>query len=189
MQRRKRQGEVAMRAPFEIIREWRAAMRELDATTRRSDDWWQQRARVDQLRVEYLESFDRIVGRHGISLDAPDGDGHALGGRREPDLVRIAEASSGLLSTLEEVRLLEEHKRTLSVGTAEFNRLAVEVERTAGQLLEQSRVQRELGDRVAGNDVTTDDLERAARDGDGAGRVADDGVGARVSDPESAARG
>ena len=178
-----------MRAPFEIIHEWRAAMRELDATTRRSDDWWQQRARVDDLRVEYLDSFDRIVGRHGISVEAPHGDGHEVERRHEPDLIRIAEASSGLLSTLEEVRLLEEHKRTLGVGTAEFNRLAAEVERTAGQLLEQSRVQRELGHRLAVNAVTTDEVERAAGEGDGAGRVADGGVGGRVSHPEPAARG
>jgi hypothetical protein len=186
-----------MRAPFEIISEWRAAMRELDATSRRSDEWWQQRGRVDQLRVEYLESFDRILGRRGTWVASRGGNGPAVDQRHDPDLIRIAEASSGLLSTLEEVRLLEEHKRSLGVGTGEFNRLAIEVERTAGQLLDQSRVQREIGARLAANDVTTEDLERHARDataGDGvahdrAPTVVDDGVGARVSLPEPATPG
>jgi hypothetical protein len=183
-----------MRAPFEVIRDWRAAMRELDATTRRSDEWWQQRARVDQLRVEYLESFDRILGRSGTAAETGRGDGHAIDPQAEPDLIRIAEASSGFLSTLEEVRLLEEHKRTLSVGTAEFNRLAVEVERTAAQLLDQSRVQREVGAALAARDVTTDDLERAARggasvSGDDSTDVSPDGAAVAVSPPARAGRG
>ena len=68
-------------------------------------------------------------------------------------------ASDRMLRTLETLETLENEKRTLTPGSARFQRLADEAERLAAEVFAQTHSQRQLGERAeAANERTGTDL-------------------------------
>lgn len=134
-----------MRSTREILDEWRDAQRALEATTT-PDERATLASRVDALRSEYLAVFAQLAGRPSGELPAHE---------------RLAGTSDTVLAIARRLVAIEEEKRGVGIGTAEFEGLATEVEDLSRRLLEFARDQRVTGIETP---PTTRTLEDVARD-------------------------
>jgi hypothetical protein len=134
-----------VRSTREILDEWRDAQRALEAATM-PDERAILASRVDTLRSEYLAVFAQLAGRPSGELPAHE---------------QLAGTSDAVLAIARRLVAIEEEKRGVGIGTAQFEVLATEVEELSRRLLEFAREQR-VGGVVT--PPTTRTLEDVARD-------------------------
>lgn len=131
-----------MRQTREILDEWREAQRALDAATT-PEERAAVASRVDVLRSEYLAVFARLTGEPSPTRPAHE---------------RLAGTSDAVLAIARRLVAIEEEKRGTGIGTAEFERLATEVEGLSRRLFEFARDQREVGVQIPPTTMTLEDV-------------------------------
>jgi len=137
-----------MRKPFQILEEWRAAAAKLAAASDGAETAELEK-QVDELRAEYLASFAREL--EGPPVSVPVTTSGAGGDEDVPTPVledNLVRTSDGFMTVARELMRVEQRKRTLDIGSDEFQVLARRVEALSRELLALSVQQRDTGEKL-----------------------------------------